>query len=237
MKLARLLKKKAFTLVELIIAMAIMMILIVAAMSMFNPVNGIIKTIDEDVVTNAITDSMTTYIHSKMNTCSTYNIDIYDNTSLTAGESVDGSAAKRCKAILGSIKNPTAESSYCMVLRRESGTFKLYDLGKITSVAQFVARINDLESYTLFNDEYYNDVDFRFTFETTSGWCKIGITSLDRQTGEVVVETRTDMFKLVNLTSTPESNPILKNYESIGTDKNIVIFYNIIDYTKYTPTA
>lgn len=43
MKLARLLKKKAFTLVELIIAMAIMMILIVAAMSMFNPVSSIIK--------------------------------------------------------------------------------------------------------------------------------------------------------------------------------------------------
>ena len=42
MKLARLLKKKAFTLVELIIAMAIMMILIVAAMSMFNPVSSII---------------------------------------------------------------------------------------------------------------------------------------------------------------------------------------------------
>lgn len=41
MKLARLLKKKAFTLVELIIAMAIMMILIVAAMSMFNPVSSL----------------------------------------------------------------------------------------------------------------------------------------------------------------------------------------------------
>ena len=97
MKLARLLKKKAFTLVELIIAMAIMMILIVAAMSMFNPVSSIIKSIDEDVVTNAIADSMTTYIHSKVNTCPTYNIDIYDNTSLTADASADGSAANRCK--------------------------------------------------------------------------------------------------------------------------------------------
>ena len=71
MKLARLLKKKAFTLVELIIAMAIMMILIVAAMSMFNPVSSIIKSIDEDVVTNAIADSMTTYIHSKVKRKST----------------------------------------------------------------------------------------------------------------------------------------------------------------------
>ena len=76
MKLARLLKKKAFTLVELIIAMAIMMILIVAAMSMFNPVSSIIKSIDEDVGTNAIADSMTTYIHSKVNTCSTYNLSL-----------------------------------------------------------------------------------------------------------------------------------------------------------------
>ena len=125
MKLARLLKKKAFTLVELIIAMAIMMILIVAAMSMFNPVSSIIKSIDEDVVTNAIADSMTTYIHSKVNTCSTYNIDIYDNTSLTADASADESAAKRCKSMLSSIKNPTAESSYCIVLSRNDDTFQL----------------------------------------------------------------------------------------------------------------
>ena len=38
----KLLKKKAFTLIEVIIAMAIMTILIVAAMSMFNLVNGIV---------------------------------------------------------------------------------------------------------------------------------------------------------------------------------------------------
>ena len=104
-------------------------------------------------------------------------------------------------------------------------------------MAQFTARVNDIEKYALFNNEYYNDVDFRFTFETKSGWCKIGITSLERETGNVVVETRTDMFKLVNITSTPESNPVLKDYTTVGTDKNIVIFYNIIDYTKYTPGA
>ena len=42
----KLLKKKAFTLIEVIIAMAIMTILIVAAMSMFNPVNGIVNSLD-----------------------------------------------------------------------------------------------------------------------------------------------------------------------------------------------
>ena len=114
-----------------------------------------------------------------------------------------------------------------MVLRRKDDTFQLYDFGKITSVAQFTARVNDIEKYALFNNEYYNDVDFRFTFETKSGWCKIGITSLERETGNVVV----------NITSTPESNPVLKDYTTVGTDKNIVIFYNIIDYTKYTPGA
>lgn len=237
MKLIRLLKKKAFTLVELIVAMAVMVILIATAMSMFTPVKGIIKSIDEDVISNAVTDSMTSYVHSKINTCATYNIDIYDDTSLTADETVDGSAAKRCKAMLNSIKNPVAESSYCMVLHREKGTFKLYDLGKIANVSQFVAKTNDLENYRVLNDEYYNNDDFRFTFETTSGWCKIGITVFDKKTGDIKVETRTNMFKLVNITSTPESNQVLKSYETIGTDKNIVIFYNTIDYTKYIPTA
>lgn len=237
MKLVKLLKKKAFTLVELLVSMAIMMILIVAAMAMFNPVNSIISSIDEDVETNTIIDTMTYYIHSKINTCSTYNIDLYDDALLLEDESVDGSASKRCKAILGSIKNAAAESSYCLVLHRDGGSFKLYDLGRITSVSQFSTKIDNLDNYKLFNDEYYNNVDYRFTFETKSGWCYIGITTLDKDSGQVKVETRTDMFKLLNLTSTPESNPLLKNYASVGTDNNIVIFYNIIDYTKYTPST
>ena len=102
-------------------------------------------------------------------------------------------------------------------------------------MSQFSTKINNLDNYKLFNDDYYNDGDYRFTFETKSGWCYIGITTLDKDSGQVKVETRTDMFKLLNLKSTPESNPLLKDYASVGTDNSIVIFYNIIDYTKYTP--
>ena len=58
----KLLKKKAFTLIEVIIAMSIMVILIVAAMSMFNPVSSIVKSLDEDTVTNAVTDTITKYV-------------------------------------------------------------------------------------------------------------------------------------------------------------------------------
>ena len=68
----KLLKKKAFTLVELIVAMAVMVILIAAAMGMFNPVKGIIKMVDEDTVTNAVTDSITDYVSNKLKAASTY---------------------------------------------------------------------------------------------------------------------------------------------------------------------
>lgn len=67
----KLLKKKAFTLVELIVAMAVMVILIAAAMGMFNPVKGIIKMVDEDTVTNAVTDSITDYVSNKLKAAST----------------------------------------------------------------------------------------------------------------------------------------------------------------------
>ena len=70
----KLLRKKAFTLVELIVAMAIMMILIGAAMAMFTPVSSIIKSLDEDAVTNSVTDTIMGYISDKLNVATSYNI-------------------------------------------------------------------------------------------------------------------------------------------------------------------
>ena len=55
MKIKRLLKKKAFTLIEMIVSMSIMVILVAAAMAVFNPVKSVIGSLDEDIVTNNVT--------------------------------------------------------------------------------------------------------------------------------------------------------------------------------------
>ena len=111
----KLLKKKAFTLIEVIIAMAIMTILIVAAMSMFNPVNGIVKSLDEDTVTNAVTDTITNYVTDKLKNASTYNIKEYKTEDLTKNSDVDSSVAKIASVMFAD--KELNETVYCMILR------------------------------------------------------------------------------------------------------------------------
>ena len=128
----KLLKKKAFTLIEVIIAMAIMTILIVAAMSMFNPVNGIVKSLDEDTVTNAVTDTITNYVTDKLKNASTYNIKEYKTEDLTKNSDVDSSVAKIASVMFAD--KELNETVYCMILRSTAEGYQLYDLGKLSSV-------------------------------------------------------------------------------------------------------
>ena len=73
-KIKKLLRKKAFTLIEMIVAMSIMVILVGAAMAMFNPVKSVISSLGNDMVTDNVTDTITNYLSDKLKTATTYNI-------------------------------------------------------------------------------------------------------------------------------------------------------------------
>ncbi|MBP3335151.1 MAG: type II secretion system protein [Ruminiclostridium sp.] len=230
----KLLKKKAFTLVELIVAMAVMVILIAAAMGMFNPVKGIIKMVDEDTVTNAVTDTLTNYISEKLKTASTYNIKGYTSDQLLADASEAGSPAKMAATMIsGKEENETV---YAIVLRSTSKGYQLYDLGKLNnSTGNFTAKataMKDTDKYAVFNREYYNDSRYKFTFTTTSGdkgtWCRMGVNTYD-ENGDLKISERVQMFKLLNmslLNLTPSSAANLADY-TYSDDLNIVILYKI----------
>ena len=229
----KLLKKKAFTLIEVIIAMSIMVILIVAAMSMFNPVSSIVKSLDEDTVTNAVTDTITNYVTDKMKNATTYSIKGYKTDALTKNSDVDGSVAKMVN-IMFTDKDPK-ETVYGLVLRSTAEGYQLYDLGKLSSVADYkdkaVAMVNS-NAYAVFNSEYYNDSRYKFTFKTTSNdkgtWCRMGVNTYDTD-GNIKVSERVQMFKLLNMSLlklTPSSDPVLADY-TYPDDLNIVILYRI----------
>lgn len=230
----KLLKKKAFTLVELIVAMAVMVILIAAAMGMFNPVKGIIKMVDEDTVTNAVTDSITDYVSNKLKAASTYNIQGYTADKLIAASTEEGSAAKIASAMYMDMEDN--ETAYAMVLRSTSDGYQLYDFGKLNdSSVDFATKANAMSStgkYAVFNSEYYNNSHYKFTFKTTSGdkgtWCRMGVNTYDSD-GNIKVSERVQMFKLLNMSLlklTPSSSPDLEDY-SYSDDMNIVILYRI----------
>lgn len=229
----KLLKKKAFTLIEVIIAMSIMVILIVAAMSMFTPVNGIVKSLDEDTVTNAVTDTITNYVTDKMKNATTYNIKGYKTEDLTKNSDVSTSVAKMASVVFADKED--GETVYCMVLRSTAEGYQLYDFGKLNSVNDYKNKATAMvgsNAYAVFNNEYYNNSRYKFTFKTTSNdkgtWCRMGVNTYDTD-GNIKVSERVQMFKLLNMSLlklTPSSSPVLEDYE-YSDDLNIVILYRI----------
>ena len=229
----KLLKKKAFTLVELIVAMAIMVILIAAAMSMFTPVSFVIKSLGEDAVTNSVTDTIMGYISDKLIVATSYNIAGFTDEQMTKSSDEDDSVGKRVKAMLADLE--ANEKMYCMVLRSTAKGYKLHDLGRITNLVNYNTKaavaLSD-DSYSVFGDEYYNDSRYKFTFDTTVAdkgtWCRIGVNTYDAD-GNIKISERVQMFKLLNMSLlklTPSSDVALKDY-SYSTDLNVVILYRI----------
>ncbi len=244
--------KKGFTLVEVIVATAITGLLIAAVMALFGPVKGIIGGIEEDVVTNNVTDVIGEYLITRIEKCTTYNIDLYNfyDNVLGQTETDPGSLQERVAAVKGMCDNSLGEKTYCLVLRNEGGCFRLYDFGEVDNGLQL-----GLDIYTCFQTggitncvffpEYYNDMQYRFTFKTTpvgavnpeKKWCEIGITAFNPD-GTVAVESRPQTFKLLNmdLSSPAESNSILESLDNVDYDQTsplsmIAILYNTKDYT------
>ncbi|MBP3923123.1 MAG: type II secretion system protein [Ruminiclostridium sp.] len=235
----KLLSKKAFTLVEVIIATAIMGLLIAAVMALFGPVRDMIKDMDGDVNINTTTDSIQNYFHARLNKSIGYNVDIYDGTAEGLLATEDGSIGKRIDTMRTAAGGDSSISTYCILLKYEEKGYYIYDFGKVENGTDYDKKKLTLREYRLFNKEYYRDAKYRFTFATektkdeTAYWYKIGITPYD-ENGNILLETRTSAIKLLNTKSTPQSKPELatEGYIDIKNNKTptIAIIYNIKDY-------
>ena len=235
MKIKRLLKKKAFTLIEMIVAMSIMVILVGAAIAMFNPVKSVISSLGNDMVTDNVTDTITNYLSDKLKTATTYNIAGYTTDNLKKNSDDSNGVTNRINLMMGDMD--TGETMYCIMLRATSKGYKLYDFGKITNANNYLTKMNDALSsseYAVFEDEFYNS-RYKFTFATTSSnrgtWCRMGVNTYD-QDGEIKVSERVQTFKLLNMSLlkiTPSSATEFENYD-YSDNLNIVILYRIKVY-------
>ena len=243
----KLFSKKAFTLVEVLIATAITGLLIAAVMALFGPVRNLIKDIEGDVNINNTTDTIQNYLHARLDKSVGYNIDIYD----AASEAMNYNEAASIGHRVGTMVNNTDLSihTYCILLKYVDGGYRIYDMGDLSNGSAFDTKYANLENYRLFNDEYYNNANYRFTFETLNKaetaewWCSFGITPYD-ENGVLLLETRKHVFRMVNNLSTPQSSDKLVTEAGYFDEENnktptIAIIYNIKDYLDldYAPEA
>lgn len=237
----KLLSKKAFTLVEVIIATAIMGLLIAAVMALFGPVRDMIRDMDGDVNINNTTDTIQSFFHAKLNKSIGYNIDIYDATAEALLSDKDGSIGQRVDFMRDAASGDDSISTYCILLRYETDGYYIYDFGKVESGADYDKKKIFLGKQRLFNKEYYRDARYRFTFTTippkpehpNQYWYEMGITPYDTE-GNLLLETRTSTIKLLNIKSPPQSKSELETEDYIdveaGTTPTIAIIYNIKNY-------
>lgn len=234
--------KKGFTLVEVIIASAITVILIAAVMALFGPTKALISDIDKNVETNAISDTLSGYVFDNMSRASDYQIYVFKNSQLNAQTSVVQAyitAADPKETVYSMvISNSSVNASGTVVF----GDYRIFDFGKLTAGTQFTDRIATKNNFRVFNDEFYRNANYRFSYETTidnslvgSGivtvWCRMGIEPYDAD-GNLIAEERTNMFKLLNINTSGTlaySDDKLKDY-SYDEDTQIVILYKIKKY-------
>lgn len=248
----KLLSKKAFTLVEVIIATAIMGLLIAAIMALFGPVKGIVKGLDEDVMTNNVTDTINNFMYERMKNASAYNIGLFSTSDCLKKKNEDTSVAARAEKMIGEESATATNRTYCLMIRYDNDDsdgngkgYRIYDFGLVTDGDILAGQMAEYTKYKLLGDEFYNNKNLKFTFETVGAsdpgdfrkWCKLGVTAYE-QDGMVSVDTREQMFKLVNMgkNSIVGSDPALKT-TGYDTDKSIVILYRISDYTSYIPES
>ena len=248
--LRRLKYKKGFTLVELLVATAITSILLVAAMSLFTPVRNIAGQIEGDVTTDNITTSMNNYIASRLNKACAFNIDSYTNEELiqAPGNAAQAGPAWRLDKLVSNAEGSISAGTiryYAMMLKDDGLGYRIYDFGECSSNSTGIhnegqnlfAKIGNYEVYSLFEDAYYNNRSFKFTFNTPqSNWCEVGTTAFNMD-GQVEIQERKTIFKVLNLIATAGavSQPALATYDENYPDgETIVIVYAIADYTTYT---
>ncbi len=235
--------KKGFTLVEMIISMALTTILMGAVMLIFSSVTGIIHDMKGDVNINVATDTINMYIFDRMATSTNFNIKL--NTLGADGKINPDESKTAIENLLAERDEPAIEDLYAMVIMDG----KVYDLGVVKDFADYKTKMNDLNDYRLFNEDFYGKAHYRYTFsvESPSGstsadrWYRVGVTPYD-ESGEPMMSERSQMFKLINLQYSKFTPKVDDEFfttlggatERIPQDSGIVILYRLKDYTKVT---
>ncbi len=243
----KLFRKKAFTLVEVLIATAITGLLIAAVMALFGPVRNLIDELDGNVNVNNTTDMIQSFLHTRLNRATIYDIDLYDSEHESMNYNESGSIGGRVESMR--IGADPSINTYCIMLKYVDGGYVVYDLGRVNSGQEYDNVYSDLENCRLFNEEYYSGANYRFTFETkvnpkndSEWWCTFKMTPYDDQ-GVLLLETRASVFKMLNAPSQPTCDSKLADEKYItevadgDTPPTIAIVYNIKDYSdpNYAP--
>lgn len=185
--------KKGFTLVEVLIAVAITMMLLAAVMSLFSPISKMLNSVKSNSIADTICTNSANYVAKKVTIATTIKIAGYDSLAEMKAAS---------SAMVNSITLGSGEKLYAMVITDADadGPNALYDLGEVdgSTIVSMLTDKASLTPYRVFEDIYYGNMDIKFGFELeTTKWVNIKTTAYS-QDGDKITDTRENMFRLMN---------------------------------------
>lgn len=235
--------KKGFTLVEVVVASAITAILIAAVIAVFQPTVALMASINQNVFVNRVSDTVSDYVFDRLVKANNYKIYGYSYNnlnSITTQDYVNNYYTKRDAA---------TEKVYAMLISNDNGivdgartfgNYKVYDFMEVTGSDTFLTNLNLKDNFSVLNDDYYLDSNYKFTFDTSIDntdignvkvWCNVRMTPFN-SSGELISSERNNTFKLLNMNSIgglPDSGDNLKEY-TYDEDTQILILYKIKNF-------
>lgn len=208
-KLLRIKNKSGFTLVEVVISLAITAVLIAAMTMLFTPFRQMIYEQNRDSFTDMVVQNLCEYVQKKTHTASKIRITNDFNDYLQLDSS--GTVGVKCLVI-------TSDG-------HADGQRRLYDFtaSKITAVPAIS------NTYNVFNEEYYCNNDYEFLFLSSGNgnfkWLEITLNAY-KTNGSLATAVKTHKYKfLIENINESISPPLDIVSVSLDIDRTIYIMY------------
>lgn len=179
-------RNSGFTLVEMVVSVALLAVLMVGIMLFISPVLKTFNDDSRDLVAENITTCVQNYITQSMRDAT--NVVIFANTNEDSVRANCMSTINQLKAFCENPKtslNDTPYNMWCLSLRFDSsdGRYYLYREKVVTNSGDTADPFNSAERYSVFSKCLYNDLYTRFRFEKAIDLDKAGETDPPRLYG------------------------------------------------------
>lgn len=222
----RLKKPKGFTLVEVIVAMAVTTIIIIAAANLFSSASRVITTLKSDANFDIACDATNVYVRNRLDALEKVSVcDINDSTAIAAAITACDDQADE--------SGVTPANLDVRALAIKDG--KLYDLGVVSSAGEVSSRAGS-NDYAVFDTNYYAGAKLSIKLSSTVAgdegegeeggggdsvkWVQLSTQFLETD-GDPANQPKTITFKFLNGSATLPATAKTDNYVIIYSVNNM----------------
>lgn len=226
----KLLRKKGFTLVEVIVASAITVILLGSVMALFSSTRNVLSSMKTNPFVDQIENSVCDYVRQSLEKSNGYRIGGVSQADLTS----------TAVTYLSELTCGAGEKNKCLIVSGTEGSYKLYDLGEVTST-NITSKIASLADYNAYSADFYSGKSCKFavsqSIDSNSRITYLNVTTqLFNDDGSITAQPTGTYFKMLNAPDAANAQIKTAGLDDLATaypdaDTCIIFIYRIKNYT------